>query len=164
MTCLTTPVYGTRLPTGGGPSFITSSKPFIRSHQARMAARGEEDENHLGSVGGKSWPTKRTAEIKRVSQRRESDGLMGEHKLTDGITANIFVPLVLQICCVCCILDVFYTKLVLSSSRRSWCMCGDPPHRSSQTRDPAHVSHAAWLTFLMKYFQLVISHIVIRFC
>lgn len=54
-----------------------------------MAARGEEDENHLGSVGGKSRPTKGTAEIKRLSQRRENDGLMGEHKLADAITGFV---------------------------------------------------------------------------
>lgn len=32
-------------------------------------------------------------------------------------------------------------------------MCGDPLHRSSQTRDPAHGSHAARLTFFNEIFS-----------
>lgn len=88
MTCFTKPFYGIRLPTGGDPNFITSTKPFMRRHEARMATTGTRDRNHLGSVSGKSSP-KRTAEIKRVSRRRKSDRLMGKHKLTDDITANI---------------------------------------------------------------------------
>lgn len=127
----------------------------------------------------KSSPT-RKAESERISQRRKSTRCL----LADGKAQmnwwyqgkhTVFFPLVLQICrfsCGSCMRFTqsstpFSCKTQIPSSGptqgsvksyrdpRAWC---DPLHRSSE--------HEWCLTvdFLMKYFQLVISQIVIQFC